>query len=82
MYLEIVTPDKNIFEGEINLVQVPGTKGSFAVMNNHAPIISTLEKGEVRIINTDNKELFFEIDGGVIEVRNNKIMVLIETIPA
>jgi F-type H+-transporting ATPase subunit epsilon len=81
MHLEIVTPDKKIFDGSVKLVRVPGTKGSFAVLNNHTPIISTLEKGSVKIIEENGKELFFEIDGGIIDVRDNKIIVLAETIP-
>ena len=47
MFLEIITPDKNIFEGEVKLVQVPGSKGTFEILKNHAPIISTLEKGKI-----------------------------------
>ena len=76
MYLEIVKPDTKIFAGEIKLIQVPGTKGEFTVLKNHAPIISTLEAGKIRIIKEDNKEEFFEINGGVIEVKNNKIIIL------
>jgi len=76
MYLEIVKPDIKIFTGEVKLVQVPGTKGVFTVLKNHAPIISTLEKGKIRIIKENNKEEYFEIKGGVIEVKNNKIIVL------
>jgi len=76
MYLEIVKPDIKIFTGEVKLVQVPGTKGVFTVLKNHAPIISTLEEGKIRIIKENNKEEYFEIKGGVIEVKNNKIIVL------
>ncbi len=82
MYLEIVTPDKNIFKGEIKLVQVPGSNGSFAVLENHAPIISTLSRGDIRIVQPDNEEIYFNIDGGVVEVRDNHIMVLVEKIPS
>lgn len=78
MQLEIIAPDKQLYSGEIDLIQVPGSKGSFAVLSNHAPIISTLEKGKIRIISRDQKETFIEITGGLIEVKNNEIIVLAE----
>ena len=78
MFLEIVTPDKKIFSGEIKQVKVPGTKGPFEVLNNHASIISTLIKGEVKIVSPDGEKLLYSISSGVIEVKNNKIVVLAE----
>ena len=80
MHLEIITPDKKVYEGTIKLVKVPGSKGSFEVLRNHAPIISTLENGEVKIIDENDKTEFFEIGGGVIEVKQNKIIILAESI--
>ena len=56
MRIEIVTPDKKIFEGEIRSVRVPGKKGSFQVLKDHAPIISTLESGSVILVDPDGKE--------------------------
>ena len=53
MILEIITPEKQIFNGEVTSVKFPGTNGEFEILNNHAPIISTLEKGEIRVINTN-----------------------------
>ncbi len=79
MHLEIITPDKKVFEGEVKLVQVPGSKGKFEILKNHAPIISTLEKGTIKVQDMSGKELFFEIDGGVIENKSNNIIVLIES---
>jgi F-type H+-transporting ATPase subunit epsilon len=79
MYLEIITPDKKVFEGEVNLVQVPGSKGSFTLLKNHAPIISTLDKGTIRVVDVLGKEHFFNVSGGVIENLNNKIIVLVES---
>ena len=76
MYLEIISPDKKIFSGEVNLVQLPGTMGSFGIMHNHAPLISTLVKGKVKIIDPEKKTQFFEINGGVVEVQKNKIIIL------
>jgi F-type H+-transporting ATPase subunit epsilon len=78
MHLEIITPDKKVFEGEVKLVQVPGSKGSFEILKNHAPIISTLEAGKIKVIGSDDKENFFKVDGGVLEVKNNTIIVLAE----
>jgi F-type H+-transporting ATPase subunit epsilon len=79
MILEVLTPDKKVFSGEVSSVTVPGAKGSFEVLNNHAPIISTLEKGTVKIkAKEGNQEL--NISGGVIEVLSNKVVVLVESI--
>ena len=79
MYLEIITPDKKVFEGEVKLIQLPGSKGGFEILKNHAPIISTLEKGTIKIIEKNGEERLFEVDGGVIENKSNKIIVLIES---
>ena len=76
MLLEIITPEKKVFQGEVNSVQFAGTNGKFEVLNNHAPIISTLTNGYIRVIYDNNKTELFEIDGGVIEMQNNKIIVL------
>jgi F-type H+-transporting ATPase subunit epsilon len=80
MHLEIVSPDKKVFSGEVKLVQVPGADGSFEILKNHAPIISTLTKGRVKIVEMDDKEQFFEIEKGVIEVNKNKIVLLTERV--
>lgn len=79
MYLEIITPDKKVFEGEVKLIQLPGSGGTFEILKNHAPIISTLEKGTLKIEDMDNKQQFFEVDGGVVENKANKIIVLVES---
>lgn len=79
MTLEILTPDKKVYEGEVNSVTVPGAQGSFEVLNNHAPIISTLEDGKVIIRGGEGEQSFF-IKGGVVEVINNKVIVLAEGI--
>ncbi|MGV3686667.1 MAG: ATP synthase F1 subunit epsilon [Daejeonella sp.] len=77
MKLEILTPDKKVFEGEVRSVTVPGTMGSFEVLKDHAPIVSTLEDGKV-IIRTGSTDETILIKGGVIEVLDNNIMVLAE----
>lgn len=79
MYLEIITPDKRVFEGEVSSAQFPGTQGSFEVLDNHAPLISTLENGRIRVSSTAGNQ-YFNVDGGVVEVLNNKIIVLAEAI--
>lgn len=80
MYLEIITPDKKVFEGEVKLIQLPGAKGGFEILKNHAPIISTLEKGTIKIQDKNNQEQLFEIEGGVVENKSNKIIVLVESV--
>lgn len=79
MQLEILTPDKKVFSGEVNAVSVPGSKGSFQVLNNHAPLISTLEKGTV-MVKEKSMAHNFEINGGVIEVLKNKVVILAESL--
>ncbi len=80
MTLEILTPDKKVYEGEVTSVTVPGTLGSFEILNHHAPIISTLEDGKLTVRGGTNKEEVFLIQGGVVEVLNNKVIVLAEGI--
>ena len=79
MYLEIITPDKKIFSGEISTVQVPGSKGSFSVLEYHAPIISTLENGRIKVVER-GAETFYQISGGIIEVKDNKVYILAESV--
>jgi F-type H+-transporting ATPase subunit epsilon len=81
MYLEIITPDKRVFAGEVVSAQFPGSKGSFQVLNNHAPLISLLERGKITIRTTQDEQAII-IDGGVVEVLNNRIIVLAEAVLA
>jgi len=80
MKIEIITPDKKIYDGEIKSVRVPGKKGSFQVLKDHAPIISTLDSGPVRMVDQDNNEIIYNISGGVIEVKANKIILLADSV--
>ena len=80
MKIEIITPDQKIFEGDIRSVRVPGTKGSFQVLKDHAPIVSTLENGPVILIDQSGNEKRYEINGGVIEVKSNRIILLAESV--
>jgi len=78
--LEIITPDKRIFSGSIRSVRVPGQKGSFQIFKDHAPIISTLDQGPVVIADEQGNETRLEITGGVIEVKQDKIILLADSI--
>lgn len=77
MNLKIITPERLIFEGEAELVQLPGSDGLFEILKGHAPMIASLGKGKVKIGNNDEYQ-YFEINGGVAEVLNNEILVLAE----
>lgn len=80
MKIEIITPDRKIYEGDIKSIRVPGRKGSFQVLKDHAPIISTLENGPVIMVDQDGNETKYEINGGVIEVKSNRIILLAESV--
>ena len=80
MKIEIITPDKKIFAGDIKSVRVPGEKGSFQVLKDHAPIISTLEEGTVYIVDLEGREIQYVISGGVVEVKSNQIILLAESV--
>jgi F-type H+-transporting ATPase subunit epsilon len=79
MLLEIISPEKSIFKGRVKRVRLPGTKGLFEILYNHAPIISTLERGTIRVIDLNDNKLYYKIKSGIIENKENKIIVLIES---
>jgi len=89
MFLEIVSPEKTLFTGDVNSVHVPGTEGSFQILNNHAPIVSTLKNGLIKLKgsfenNSENLEVYnsneasLEIQSGVIEMKKNKLIILVD----
>ena len=79
MKLSIISPDNVLYTGEnVHLVQLPGIDGSFEIMNNHAPLISVLKKGKIKVENKGETPLFFDVNGGVIEVLHNKVLILAE----
>ena len=78
MLLEIITPDKKLFSGEVKSVKLPGSAGSFGVLKNHAPLISSLKKGTVKVTDEQKQNHSFAIKSGVVEVLKNKIIVLAE----
>lgn len=77
MNVEIITPDKELFNGDATSLVVPGSDGLLGILNSHAPLISSLKKGVVKLT-TDGGEQTFDIKGGVVEVLNNKVMILAE----
>lgn len=79
MFLEIVTPEKKLYSGETEIVKLPGTSGYFEVLLNHAPIVSTLVEGIIKVKDSEGGVCTFDIKGGVVEVINNKVIVLIDS---
>ncbi len=78
MTLEILTPEKKIFSDEVYGVQLPGIDGSFEVLDRHAPIVSALKAGKLKILKDKTATSFFNIQSGFVEVINNKATVLVE----
>ncbi|POS02937.1 F-type H+-transporting ATPase subunit epsilon [Flavobacterium croceum DSM 17960] len=90
MILEIVSPEAKLFSGEITSITLPGVDGSFQILNNHAPIVSILEKGVLKIVTSSTNEnltKFNKVDGqtytlninsGTIEMKDNKVIVLVD----
>jgi F-type H+-transporting ATPase subunit epsilon len=77
--LEIITPDGQLYQGEVQSATFPGASGTFQVLENHAPIISSLNKGPMAYVDDEGTHNL-EIDGGVVEVLNNKITILAESV--
>jgi F-type H+-transporting ATPase subunit epsilon len=82
MNLEIITPDKKIFEGEVAAATFPGVDGSFQVLNDHAPLISLLRDGVVEYKSSKESPVQMKITGGVVEVLKNKVVLLADGIAA
>jgi F-type H+-transporting ATPase subunit epsilon len=79
MNLEILTPEKKLFSGDVYGVQLPGTTGLFEVLDKHAPLISALKAGRLKILKDKSHHLaFYDIQSGFVEVLNNKATVLVE----
>jgi F-type H+-transporting ATPase subunit epsilon len=85
MNLEILTPEKKLFSGEVYGVQMPGISGSFEVLEKHAPLVSALKAGRIKVLKDkaavsggQGHSSFFDIQGGFVEVLNNKVTVLVE----
>ena len=78
MKIKITKPDSILYDGDAKLVQLPGTGGLFEILNNHAPIISSLQRGALRLIDADGKEQTFDIRGGVVKGQQNDLMILVQ----
>ncbi len=77
--LEIVAPDKVVFKEEATSFSAPGVEGGFQVLFNHAPFLSILEIGQLKVRDTEGREIHFAASGGFVEVRNNSVVVLVES---
>ena len=79
MNVEILTPERKVFSGEVYGVQLPGVTGSFEVLDRHAPLVAALKAGRLKILKDRNQHVtFFDIQSGFVEVLNNKATVLVE----
>ena len=90
MFIEIVSPEKTIFTGDVNSVYLPGAEGFFQILNNHAPIVSTLKKGTIKLsgkfeddvsenLNMEGvNKASLAIESGVVEMKNNKLIILVD----
>jgi F-type H+-transporting ATPase subunit epsilon len=80
MELEILTPEKKLFSGNVYGIQLPGIGGSFEVLEKHAPLVSALGAGNVKVLNdkSGNNNTIYKISGGFMEVINNRVVVLVE----
>lgn len=91
MHLQIVTPEQVLFSGEVNEVSLPGVNGEFQMLNNHAPIVSVLKKGAIKLASdvqlpekvqhqfqTQNGKKVFAISGGIVESKDNKVSILVD----
>ena len=76
--LKIISPERIIFTGEVDSVVVPGTLGEFEILSNHAPIISSLEKGTTRFLTSKGEKTTIDILGGFIEVQKNEVSMCVE----
>ena len=82
MHLEVITPEEKIFEGEVDITTLPGSDGSFQILKNHTPLVSSLAKGTLSYRTKEGDLMEHEIEGGVVEVLNNQVIVLAEKIIA
>lgn len=78
MHLEILTPEHKLFSDEVYGVQLPGVSGSFEILEKHAPLISALKSGKIKVLNDKTHSSFFQIRSGFVEVLNNRVTVLVE----
>ncbi|MDQ7815783.1 MAG: ATP synthase F1 subunit epsilon [Melioribacteraceae bacterium] len=77
--VEIITPSKLAYSGKVKSISLPGTLGNFQVLFNHAPLLSTIEVGRIKIVDLNDIETEYTTSGGSVEVLNNKILVLADS---
>ena len=77
--LEVYTPSSSAYTGKVSSVTVPGEMGNFQVLYNHAPLLSSLVEGTIKVLDIDNKLQNFKTSGGMVEVLNNRVLILAET---
>ena len=78
MTLDILTPEHKVYSGDVYGIYLPGTEGSFEILDHHAPMIASLGTGKMKILKDKNTTEVYEITGGFVEMLNNKATVLIE----
>lgn len=78
MQVDIISPDKSLFNGTAKALIVPGSNGLIGILNNHAPLITSLKEGQIKVTDEQGKDVFFDVKGGVVEVLKNKVIVLAE----
>jgi len=76
--LEIISPDAEIFTGEVSSIIVPAIDGSLGILDNHAPLITTLKEGVIELKSKDGEDQSIEVKGGVVEVLKNEVVILAE----
>lgn len=78
MKIEIITPQNKEIIEDVCSIQLPGLDGLFGILNNHAPLIAALSKGKAKIINNKDETCYYPIEGGIVEILKNKIIILTE----
>ncbi len=78
MKIKISKPDSTVFEGEVKQLHLPGVGGRFEMLENHAPIISALAQGTLRVVTAEGEEKLFDIRGGVVKGQQNNILILVQ----
>jgi F-type H+-transporting ATPase subunit epsilon len=78
--VEIITPSKSAYKGNVKSINIPGTAGNFQVLYNHAPLLSSFEIGKIKIVDVEGKTIEFATGGGTVEVRKNKLLVLADSV--
>ena len=78
MFLEVISPEKILYKGEVGLVQMPGSMGSFEVLENHAHLVALLDAGRTKVIDEQRNIIFLALEAGVVHVKDNHITILTE----